>query len=676
MKQNYFTLLLFLFGFMANSQPILNFKNTFGGTGIDEITFTTYNNQGSIFVLGLFSDTVDFDPSATGTFKLGAAIGQKDLFIASYSNTGAFVWAVQIKSTVEIIPKEIHIDNWGSIVYCGSYKGTVDFDPSASASVNRTSKGGYDAFIARIKANGTYDNTNGYATSLGGTSDDMATGFSMVNNNQQIFFAGTFRGTVVINGFQGATDTLVAGNGKGIFIQKINGNGGTPQYTGSIIGTNAITCDKVFTTDKQQIFIAGKFNTTVDFDIDVAPPFGNGPDTVNTFLSSGSFATNTYLVSYSHPGFGLKYAKNLGPNININALEPGKFTGLNFAKYNLHVAGTFSGTVDFDPSTTSTANLTSNGALDAFIAKYDYTGNYIYAKSFGGLLDEVPANIALDADSNIYITGNFLGNNVDFDPNNLSSSVLNSNGAKDVFFAKYSNNADLSFAYNLGAAADDAGITIAAQENRILLGGNFSSNAVDFDFEIPTNTASSNGLSDIFMAEYKLCSGLIDNTMDVQTIYIQSNFNSTNATYRWLDCGNGYSLVPGFTTNIYQPSNVQDLNAGPYAVEITYLGCIDTTYCVNNVTVDLIEKSSSININLFLNSDAKQLTLAISNTNFNVQKISIVNTLGQEVKVLEGKINEEYFTKTYDVSAIENGFYFVRLTGGKSEIYKKVLIFK
>jgi hypothetical protein len=164
---------------------------------------------------------------------------------------------------------------------------------------------------------------------------------------------------------------LIAGNGKGIFIQKINGNGGTPQYTGSIIGTNAITCDKVFTTDKQQIFIAGKFNTTVDFDIDVAAPFGNGPDTVNTFLSSGSFATNTYLVSYSHPGFGLKYAKNLGPNININALEPGKFTGLNFAKYNLHVAGTFSGTVDFDPSTTSAASLTSNGALDAFIAKYD-----------------------------------------------------------------------------------------------------------------------------------------------------------------------------------------------------------------------------------------------------------------------------------------------------------------
>ena len=53
------------------------------------------------------------------------------------------------------------------------------------------------------------------------------------------------------------------------------------------------------------------------------------------------------------------------------------------ASGNLYITGRFQGTVDFDPGV-ATFNLTSNGSYDVFIQKMDSSGNFLWAKSFGG----------------------------------------------------------------------------------------------------------------------------------------------------------------------------------------------------------------------------------------------------------------------------------------------------
>ena len=53
------------------------------------------------------------------------------------------------------------------------------------------------------------------------------------------------------------------------------------------------------------------------------------------------------------------------------------------ASGNRYVTGSFNGTEDFDPSG-STANLTSAGGTDIFIAKYNSSGAYVWAKGMGG----------------------------------------------------------------------------------------------------------------------------------------------------------------------------------------------------------------------------------------------------------------------------------------------------
>jgi len=102
---------------------------------------------------------------------------------------------------------------------------------------------------------------------------------------------------------------------------------------------------------------------------------------------------------------------------------------------NVYLTGQFQGTADFDPGP-GTANLTFVGFIDAFFAKYDASGNYLWAKKFAGTSADIGNDIKVDAAGTIYLTGNF-GLTVDFDPG-AGTVNLTSNGGDDMFIGKYS----------------------------------------------------------------------------------------------------------------------------------------------------------------------------------------------------------------------------------------------
>jgi hypothetical protein len=74
------------------------------------------------------------------------------------------------------------------------------------------------------------------------------------------------------------------------------------------------------------------------------------------------------------------------------------------ANGNSYVTGFFYGTVKF-----GTYTLTSAGAQDIFIAKYDRNGNVLWAKSAGGPMSDIGNAIAFDNSGNVIVTGEFAG---------------------------------------------------------------------------------------------------------------------------------------------------------------------------------------------------------------------------------------------------------------------------
>eukprot|EP01035_Chromulina_nebulosa_P046166 gene46166-62531_t len=87
------------------------------------------------------------------------------------------------------------------------------------------------------------------------------------------------------------------------------------------------------------------------------------------------------------------------------------------AEGNSYVAGTFAGTVDFDPGL-ATLNLSSTESSAIFVGKYNTLGRPIWVKAFQGKyagLFRLANGIAIDKYKNVYTTGAFRGV-MDFDP--------------------------------------------------------------------------------------------------------------------------------------------------------------------------------------------------------------------------------------------------------------------
>lgn len=168
---------------------------------------------------------------------------------------------------------------------------------------------------------------------------------------------------------------------------------------------------------------------------------------------------------------------------------------------NVYVAGRFYGTTDFDPGTDS-ANITSAGDYDGFIAKYDANGNYVWAKSVGGTSTESANKIALDKTGNIYVTGSFK-TTADFDPG-AGIANLAATGKDDVFFAKYSSNGNYLWAKKIGSANSDIGQSIALDDSgNVYVCGEFYGTA-DFDPGAGTVNIPTKGETDIFIAKYDM----------------------------------------------------------------------------------------------------------------------------------------------------------------------------
>jgi hypothetical protein len=167
---------------------------------------------------------------------------------------------------------------------------------------------------------------------------------------------------------------------------------------------------------------------------------------------------------------------------------------------NYYVAGSFNGTVDFDPSGGVQQRTTaSSGATDAFIAKFNPVGVLSWVVTFGGVDDDAVYGITAD-DNGVYVTGYF-GSTVDFDPVGVLSKT--SAGSTDIFVAKYNpTNGSLMFVNTFGDVDGDYGTAITVNNGSLYVTGGFSGD-VDFD---PSNSSSDFEVSwgdvDVFLAKY------------------------------------------------------------------------------------------------------------------------------------------------------------------------------
>src|SRR4029077_7731002 len=93
--------------------------------------------------------------------------------------------------------------------------------------------------------------------------------------------------------------------------------------------------------------------------------------------------------------------------------------------------------------------LYNSGSGDFFIAKYDSSGNVLWAKSSTGIGDELGFKITTDISGNIYVTGLYTST-VTF-----GNTTLMNSGAEDIFIVKYDASGNMLWAKSAGGSGND-----------------------------------------------------------------------------------------------------------------------------------------------------------------------------------------------------------------------------
>jgi hypothetical protein len=230
-------------------------------------------------------------------------------------------------------------------------------------------------------------------------------------------------------------------------------------------------CSGIFVKADQiaNVYTAGWFTGTIDFD----PGAGifNLTSTVQHDDTSDMFVSKLDAAGNFIWAFKIGYFTPLWTGLRVIKLDAGG---------NLYLAGDFGGTVDFDPGP-GVFNLTSTGSGgDAFLCKYNSSGNFLWARQISGTGGEGIVDIVFDNSGDILLTGAYYGI-ADFDPGsgvfNLGSSP---SGASHTFISKFDSGGNFLWAKHVDSSMNWANSVAVDSFNNVYVLGNFN-DFPDFD---------------------------------------------------------------------------------------------------------------------------------------------------------------------------------------------------
>ena len=547
-----------------------------GGINNDFAYGITLDLIGNVIVTGFFAGTVDFDPNV-GVTNLNSALAN-GIFVLKLDALGNFIWAKAMYGNSYANGLAVKTDATGNIYTTGLYSGTIDFDPGPAVT-NLTVVGNSDFFVSKLDAAGNFV----WVKSAGGSGLESGNDIK-IDAAGNIYTTGHFNGTVDFDPGPG-TFTLSSQGVNDIYITKWNSSGnflwtvalgGAANDNGKSIDVDAL--GNVYTT--------GTYYGTVDFDPSIA---------TYTLASNGN--SDCFILKLNSSGNFL-WAKTIG---NAN-LDFGRALILDAAK-NIYTAGSFQGTVDFDPSVNSyTVASASTNDPDGFVLKLDSLGNYVWAVAFGGSASDLSNAITIDASFKVYNCGSF-GATADMDPL-ASTYTLISAGSTDAFIHKMT---------------------------QCLAPAN------------PTNTT--------LITNLNICSG---NTAALSV--------SSTSTVNWYASSNS-TISIGTGTNYITPL----LSAGTYSYYAEASTCTTSaTRTEITVTVNICTGISNTNfenktIKVYPNPTKSVLTFDLESLKepFSVE---VINAQGERTPI--GEINN--LQNSINIQTLANGIYFLRVKQGNN----------
>jgi hypothetical protein len=342
--------------------------------------------DGGVVVAGQFLGTVDFDPSP-GTTELTAAT--RATFLARYDADGALVWVRQIQGKGFYLPAAVEVAA-GQVVLAGSFRGTVDFDPSGGAA-NLTSVGGFDMAIARYDTDGLYLASQ----QIGGKGQDFAYDLD-IDSTGRTYLVGEFTSEIDADPGVGTTLLESAGNTDGL-VARFSA-AGVLEFAGQIGGRSRDAATRVAVGPSDEVWIGGRFTGRADIDPTGGTVLANNLGKDDLFLAqlnaAGAVTYTGVLASKSNQYLG---------GITVTAAG------------DLLVAAPYGQNLDLDPGP-GTLDLPDAKTNGFFTLRLNSAGAVLNAQWIGGGEFINVWDVQSDSAGRSWVLGNTLHERTDFDP--------------------------------------------------------------------------------------------------------------------------------------------------------------------------------------------------------------------------------------------------------------------
>lgn len=528
---------------------------------------------------------------------------------------------------------ETALDNAGNVYTTGYFEGTMDFDPDTTTVFNLTSLGGKDIFISKLDAAGNFI----WAKNMGGIEDDKANSIT-VDDNGNIYTTGSFSDTVDFDTGSGLFELFSAGS-RDIFITKHDALGNFV-WVKQIAGVSGESGESITYSNQGNIYLTGSFSGADSVDFDPGPgvynliPYTGSPDafvlkldTLGNFIWAKQFGNTG-----SDEGYG----------ITVDALG------------NVYTTGNFEGAVDFNPGI-GADSLTSFGGRDVFVSKLDASGNFIWAKHFGGTLDDQSFAIKLDNTGNVYTTGYFQGTG-DFDPG-IAVNSLTSFGDRDIFIAKLNASGNYLWAKQIGGASFDIGLSLDIDASGNVYTAGAFQGTVDFDPGIDNSNFTAFSGFNAFISKLDVAGNFV---------WAKQFGGATGES-------GAYSVVLDAAENIYTTGTFGgtiDFNSDTTAVfNLTSDGIANVfVHKMQLTTTQLSENYNTYQIRYYPNPTNGQIIIE-NERKFEDVSVVVYNSLGQAI------FNQKYAATKYLKLNINgpSGVYFIELYDKSSRTMVRVM---
>jgi hypothetical protein len=678
MKYIIFTLTFLLAAYNCQSQIYSWSKGLGGNVGDDAARASYVDAAGNVYITGIFHNTIDFVVGGGASFT---SVGGGDVFVVKYDANGTYQWArtfggtgTGAASTLDDYGYAVKADAAGNVYVTGFFQNTVDFNPANPNTTVFTSVGLGDMFIVKYDAGGLFQ----WAKQVGGVNQQIGYGLAL-DATGSIFISGAFVGAADFNPDPSGVATLTAySTGYDGFLAKYDNNGNYifAYKFGSTAVNNADNFWNVDVDASGNVYAIGYYAGTIDFN----------PGAATNNISTVSATLDVIVAKYDNAGNYI-WAKNMGGTV----AEYGRSIRVDTSGH-FYITGYFNGTVDFNPGA-ATNNLVSAGLTDIFLAKYDTSGAYIWAKKMGGTGNDNGWQLDIDNNNQVYLTGYFSSATANFNPAGTANLVNPGGGTAasataDAFLAVYDTSGAYLWANRIGdnVSTNDFGygVSVDPATGKISASGAYSGTA-DFDFDIPVAAMTSNGGTDIYVAQYgqtgfplsifmSRLSGYWKNGKAVLSWTAVQEANDPGFEIEYSVDGKTFrnigQVVPVSPFNVTSEYSFIDPEASAQRNYYRVKTINEQSQIVYSNTVQLERTNMSAGYTIYPNPAKNALLISVKDQNLGVVTVSVINMNGQILFVNRYPVNGSQ-PISVNTAGLASGTYQLRLEqSGKEEMFR------